>query len=99
MDTSAELQKLLEANSDKRVCVVGTTCVGKSTFLKKMPKAWDMDRKAFSTPLSPEDYAFVSRTPWTPEIGRRMMELVRERVTIEAGKPYFGTIVLPSDLI
>ena len=29
-----DLKKILDQNTDKRVCVVGTSCTGKSTYLK-----------------------------------------------------------------
>lgn len=93
-----ELQMLLEANKDKRVVVVGTTCTGKSTLIKSIPNAHDMDALIFPK-LSTEEKEYVCQKPWTEEIGRTMDRLAKERVVVQAGEPVFGTIVFNSDLI
>ena len=93
-----KLEKILEKHRHERVCVVGTTCTGKSYLIKHIHNALDMDKLIF--PLltkSEEDY--VMRKPWTEEIGKTMTRLVRKRVKIEPGKPVFGTVVIPSDYI
>jgi ribose 1,5-bisphosphokinase PhnN len=99
------LSKIFSENSDKRICVVGPSCVGKSTLLKYLPEAVDMDTilfgdKSCSVPslLSEEEINYVCG-PWTPEIGLFMADKARELICIEAGRPVFGTIVFPSDLI
>ncbi len=92
------LQQILEANKNKRVVVVGTTCTGKSTFLKSIEGAHDMDELVFPQ-LTPAEHDYVCQKPWTPAIGQTMIKLVKERVKIEPGQPVFGTIVLDSDLI
>lgn len=94
----SELARLLDTHSDKRVVVLGTTCVGKSTIVKQMDDAEDMDKLVFPL-LSEEERAYVCREPWTPEIGETMSWLVKERVEVIAGKPLFGTVVLDADLI
>ena len=33
MSNIDELSKIFEENSDKRICVLGTTCTGKSTLI------------------------------------------------------------------
>lgn len=93
-----KLHKLLNANQDKRVVVVGTTCTGKSTFLKSIRNAHDMDELIFPQ-LTPEEADYVNSTPWTKEIGRTMDRLARGRVSVQKGEPVFGTIVFDSDLI
>ncbi len=93
-----ELKRALDANKDKRVCVVGTTCTGKSTYLSHDPSGYDMDEIIFKL-LTPEETAYVNQTPWTPEIGETMDRLVRERIKIEPGHPVFGTVIIDCDLI
>jgi broad-specificity NMP kinase len=93
-----QLSEILQANSDKRVIVVGTTCTGKSTLLKKIPGSEDMDEIVFPK-LTKAEADYVCSEPWTEEIGRAMTRLVKERVKVEAGKPVFGTVVLDCDLI
>ncbi|HNX11224.1 MAG TPA: hypothetical protein PKI61_03715 [bacterium] len=93
-----DLVNLLDKNKDKRVVVVGTTCTGKTTFLKDLPDAADMDELVFPQ-LTQEEHDYVCQHPWTPAIGETMARLVREKVKVENGRPVFGTVVLDSDLI
>lgn len=94
----SKLSQILNENADKRVVVVGTTCTGKSTFLKNIQNTHDMDELVFPQ-LSKEEHDYVCSHPWTPEIGNKMISLTKEKIKIEPGKPVFGTIVLDSDLI
>jgi len=98
MNFSEELRQILEDNSDKRICVVGTTCTGKTTILKSLHFGVDMDKIIFPL-LTPEEEAYVFQEPWTEEIGEYMNQLVREKIKIEAGIPVFGTVVIDSDLL
>ena len=97
-DLVSKLAKILDDNKNKRVVVVGTTCTGKSTFIKSIDCSLDMDDLIFPR-LSKEESDYVCQDPWTEEIGRTMTRLVKERVHVEVGKPVFGTVVLDSDLI
>lgn len=38
-----KLRKIFDTNKDKRICIVGSSCVGKTTLLKYLPDAIDMD--------------------------------------------------------
>ncbi len=93
-----KLEKILEKHRHERVCVVGTTCTGKSYLVKHIHYALDMDELIFPK-LTRNEEDYVMRKPWTEEIGKTMTRLVRERVKIEPGKPVFGTVVIPSDYI
>lgn len=93
-----QLSGILAANSDKRVIVVGTTCTGKSTLLKSIDGAADMDKLVFPK-LTKAESDYVCSKPWTEEIGKTMIRLVKERVKVEPGIPVFGTVVLDCDLI
>lgn len=95
---AARLQELLLAHAGKRIIVLGTTCTGKSTLVGRIEGARDQDSEIFPL-LSPEESAYVCQTPWTPEIGRTMTRLVREKIRSEAGRPLFGTVVVDADLI
>ncbi len=94
----AQLRTLIEEHKNKRIVVMGTTCTGKTTLLKDIPDAHDMDELVFPL-LSREESDYVCQTPWTPEIGKTMTRLTRERVKVEPGKPVFGTVLLSCDLI
>lgn len=93
-----DLKKILEQNIDKRVCVVGTSCTGKSTYLKHANNGLDMDEIIFPL-LTEQEKEYVCKTPWTEEIGKTMDRLVRERIKIQAGQPVFGTVIIDCDLI
>lgn len=93
-----KLRNLLDQNKDKRVVVIGTTCTGKSTFLKDINTAHDIDELVFPQ-LTKAERDYVCQTPWTPEIGQTMTRLVKEKIRAEPGKPIFGTVMLDSDII
>jgi len=99
LELICELNQILDNNRDKRVVVVGTTCAGKSTLLKNIENAYDMDDLIFPQ-LTKEEHGHVCHYDvWTPEIGKTMIGLVKDKIKIEPGKPVFGTVVLDSDLI
>lgn len=102
MNTNDELlnrlEKILSENKDKRICVIGTTCTGKSTLIKNLNMGLDMDDAIFPL-LTKEETDYVCSSPWTVEIGKKMDELVSERLSIMSGVPMFGTVLLDCDLI
>lgn len=93
-----DLIEIFNNNKDKRICVLGTTCTGKTTILKESKIGLDMDEEIFPL-LSEEETNYVCTTPWTEEIGAKMDELVRSRLVIKPGVPMFGTVLLDCDLI
>jgi len=93
-----ELYKVFEENKDKRICVLGTTCTGKTTLINSLGIGEDMDELIFPL-LTKEETDYVCSTPWTEEIGNKMDELVRTRLVIKPGNPLFGTVLLDCDLI
>lgn len=93
-----EVKDVLNEHKSERVVVVGTTCTGKSTLLKDIDGALDMDEVLFPQ-LTEEEKEYVSRKPWTEEIGETMDRLAKEKVKIEPGKPVFGTVVLDADQV
>lgn len=96
--TTDNLIEILNKNQEKRICVLGTTCTGKSTMLHELNLGLDMDEEIFPL-LTKEEIEYVCRTPWTQEIGNKMDELVRTKLSISPGKPLFGTVLLDCDLI
>lgn len=93
-----DLKNILENNKNKRFCVVGTSCTGKTTYLEYAKDGLDMDKIIFPL-LSQEEKEYVCQTPWTEEIGKEMDRLVKERIQIQAGQPVFGTVIIDCDLI
>jgi hypothetical protein len=92
------LSEILARHRDERVIVVGGTCTGKSSMIAEFPGARDQDAEIFPL-LTKTESDYVCQTPWTPEIGRTMTRLVRERVKAESGRPLFGTVVVDADFI
>ena len=93
-----QLKTIFEQNKDKRICVLGTTCTGKTTLINKTNIGLDMDEEIFPL-LTKEETDYVCQTPWTEEIGNKMDELVRTKLKIQPGTPLFGTVLLDCDLI
>lgn len=93
-----KLRDLFEKNKDKRICVIGTTCTGKSTIINELGYGLDMDDEIFPL-LTKEESDYVCQTPWTEEIGNKMDELVRTKLKIKPGIPMFGTVLIDCDLI
>lgn len=100
-----ELRKIFFENKDRRICVVGSSCVGKSTLLNFLPEAIDMDHilfgdkeKRIEPKLTQEEIEYVCG-PWDEKVGQFMMQKAKENIQIEKGKPVFGTIVFDCDLV
>lgn len=92
------LKAIFTEYKDKRICVLGTTCTGKTTLINELHLGLDMDEEIFPL-LTQEETDYVCSTPWTEEIGKTMDELVRSKLSIKPGTPMFGTVLLDCDLI
>ena len=92
------LLTIFNENSNKRICVLGTTCTGKTTLINELNIGIDMDKEIFPL-LTQQETDYVCSTPWTEEIGEKMDELVRTKLSIRPGTPMFGTVLLDCDLI
>ena len=92
------LQAIFEQHREDRICVVGTTCCGKSTLLKQIPNCIDMDEALWPL-LTPEEEEFICQKPWTEEIGKYFDQLIYRKVEIVKGKPMFGTTILDCDVV
>lgn len=57
-----KLSEIFNNNRDERICVLGTTCVGKTTLIKEMNVGQDMDELIFPL-LSEEEKEYVCTTP------------------------------------
>lgn len=93
-----ELLSIFEENSHLKICVLGTTCTGKSTLIRELGYGIDMDEAIFPL-LTEEEKSYVCQTPWTEEIGAKMDELVKAKLSIKPNEPVFGTVLLDCDLI
>ncbi len=97
-NTINQLTEILRIHKNKRIILIGTTCTGKSSFLKKIKDAQDMDDLIFPL-LTKKEEEIVCQTPWTPKIGKIMTKLVKEKVKVKKGHPLFGTVVLDCEVI
>ena len=92
------LEAIFKKHKDERVCVLGTTCCGKSTLLKQIPNCVDMDEALWPL-LTQEEIDFVCQKPWTKEIGDYFDNLIYTKVKIAKGMPMFGTVILDCDTV
>ena len=94
-----ELRKIFAENADKRICVVGTPCVGKTTLVKSLPNCLDQDEVAF-TLLGEEAgscvHEYVKHNP--EEWKNHVIKFIKE-YKIERGHPIFGTGIFDCDLV
>lgn len=97
-ETINALTAIFEKHKNERICVLGTTCCGKTTLHEQIPGTVDMD-EALWPQLTEEEEAFICRKPWTREIGDFTRKMVKERVVIKAGEPLFSLILLDSEVV
>jgi len=57
-----------------------------------------MDEALWPT-LSREEESYICQKPWTNDIGKFTNKLVKERVDIKSGHPFFSLILLDCDVI
>ncbi|MEG0553854.1 MAG: hypothetical protein RR533_10095 [Carnobacterium sp.] len=93
-----QLEELFTRYREKRICVLGTTCCGKSTLQQCFSQSVDMDEVLWTT-LTKEEETYICSKPWTNDIGRFTSKIVKERMVIEPGHPLFSLILLECDMI
>ena len=86
-----ELKSVLSQNQDKRITVVGTTCVGKTSLLKEIPEGIEISKLA--PPLTEEEKDFYYNAPLTRENEERRLDLRARRAFVKPGQPAFGTAI------
>lgn len=92
------IQRVLLKHADQRVAVLGPPCVGKSSILRHIPEALDMDTILFPQ-LSPAEKQLVFRKPWSPSVGKEMKRLACSKIVVSPGRPVFATVVIKVDFI
>ena len=97
-ETINALNAIFEKHKEERICVLGTTCCGKTTLLRQMKHCVDLDDELWPQ-LTKEEADFISQKPWTNEIGDFIDKLVYERVSVMAGHPLFTTIIVDCDVV
>jgi len=97
-ETINALNAIFEKHINDRICVLGTTCCGKSTLQEQISGAVDMD-EALWPQLTKNEEAYICQKPWTKEIGDFTSKIVKERVTVKVGQPIFSLILLDCEVI
>ena len=97
-ETINTLDAIFERHRNDRICVLGTTCCGKTTLLRQIPGCVDLDDELWPQ-LTQEEADFISRKPWTKEIGDFIDRLVYERISVKPGHPLFTTIIVECDVV
>ena len=105
-----EVGEIFTKNSDKRICVVGFSCIGKSTLVRDLSKGWgdvppfnchDHDEIIWSV-LPKDEYDKLKSLPqpWCEETLDIWKDWHRRTpVAIKPGQPVFGCEVLDCDLV
>lgn len=97
-ETINVLNAIFEKHKFDRICILGTTCCGKTTLHEQIPGTVDMDEVLWPQ-LTKDEEAYICQKPWTRENGDYTSKLVKERVTVEAGQPLFTLILLDCEVI
>lgn len=84
-----QLKLVLGQNKNKRISVIGTTCVGKTTFLKNIPEGIEISKLA--PPLTDEEKKFYYNAPLTKKNEEKRLDLRHRRALVKPGQPAFGT--------
>lgn len=97
-ETINALNAIFYKHKNERICVLATTCCGKTTLLKQIPDCVDLDDELWPQ-LAKEEAEFISQNPWTKEIGNFIDKLVYEKISVQAGHPLFTTIIVDCDVV
>jgi len=97
-ETINVLNAIFEKHINDKICVLGTTCCGKSTLQEQIPGTVDMD-EALWPQLTKDEEEYICQKPWTREIGNFTRKLAKERVTVKEGQPIFSLILLDCEVI
>lgn len=89
---------VLHGHANQKVAVLGPPCAGKSTILRHIPGALDMDIILFPQ-LSIKEKQLVFRKPWSPSVGKEMKRLARSKIIVSCRHPVFATVVIDVDFI
>jgi len=95
------LRQIFENHKDKRILVLGGTCVGKTTLVKSMSDCLDQDEVCWAM-LPKELEEKLLGGPWSSEMVQSWNDHVENAikiVNIKPGQPLFGGSLFRSDLI
>jgi len=96
-----KLRKIFAENSDKRICVVGFSCIGKSTLVRDLPECLDFDDIVWQQmPKKVYDELKSIPEPWDETTMTIWKEYVKNtHVNIKLRQPVFSIRVEDCDLL
>lgn len=97
-ETVRALRTIFEQHRNERICVLGTTCCGKTTLLKYLPDCEDLDDIWWPT-LTDEEADSILHGSWTSEVGALIGRTVQERISIKPGTPLFSQLLIDCDVV
>ena len=97
-DVINTLRAIFEKHKNERIIVLGTMCVGKTTLLKYLPEAVDMDALAF-VDITDDEYRIINQSPWTEEIGDMVDYIVYRNIKVKPGQPVLGTVIVDCEVV
>jgi hypothetical protein len=97
-DTINTLDAIFEKHEHERICVLATTCTGKTTLIAQRPHWVDVDT-LLGERMSAEEIAFCSQVPWTEEIGKVYGKIMHERVNVVPGYPLFCSEIIDCEVV
>lgn len=92
-----QIRNIFLEHKNERICVFGSSCVGKSTLVSQLPESVDLDDILWSE-LS-EDILKYLDGPWTEELSDDFARIARDTVTITPGNPLFSTVIIDCDVL
>jgi len=97
-----ELRKIFAENFNKRICVVGASCVGKSALVRDLPECLDVDEIIWGslTPDIQEQLRVYEHSPWDDEKAKIWNAHANfHKIKIKPGQPIFAADILDCDLL
>ena len=97
-DTMNTLEAIFDKHKHERICVLSTTCTGKTTMIEQRSHWVDVDI-LLGECMTAEEIAYCSQVPWTEEIGEVYGKIMRERVKVEPGRPLFCSDIIGCEVV
>jgi len=97
-DTINTLEAIFDKHKHERICVLSTTCTGKTTLIEKMPHWIDVDI-LLGKCMTADEIAFCCQVPWTEEIGEVYGKIMHERIQVEPGHPLFCSEIIDCEVV
>ncbi|GHV06060.1 hypothetical protein FACS1894217_04020 [Clostridia bacterium] len=102
-ETLNTLKAIFERHKDERICVIGTTCAGKTTLVNLLADYHCVDMDAVLWPNLPEhETAHLNellQKPWCKELGDEVDRLTYKYLKAEPGCPLFSSVIVDCEAV